>query len=211
MLTIVKGKSIVGIPRGPNVQVIGRIKLSEICNIDQSPLLFKYLKGRTYTKRGDRTVWIKEGKSGHDKRQCTLQIVVFTDGIMRYKPLLIFKGKPRKGDARRKAEYKKHHPGVAVIFNKKAWANTSNLLNQVKNQYSIASVYPLRDKEPRFLALDSFLPHKNKGKKKKKGPESEAARLKRITEEKLQQELRDAFAKLKATLSLIPGGCTGYV
>jgi hypothetical protein len=61
------------------------------------------------------------------------------------------------------------------------------------------------------LALDSFSPHKNKGKKQKKGPESEAAKLSRLAEEKLQQELRDTFAKLNVTLSLIPGGCTGYV
>jgi len=27
----------------------------------------------------------------------------------------------------------------------------------------------------------------------------------------LQQQLRDAFAKLHVTLSLIPRGCTGYV
>ena len=72
MLTIIEGKSIVGIPRGPDVPVVGRIKLSEICNMDQSPLPFEYLKGRTYAKKGDRTVRIKEGKSGHDKRQCTL-------------------------------------------------------------------------------------------------------------------------------------------
>jgi hypothetical protein len=129
MLTIIEGKSVTGIPRGPEVPVVGRIKLSEICNMDQSPLPFEYLKGRTYAKRGDRTVRIKEGKNGHDKRQCTLQIAVFADGVLRCKPLLIFKGKPGKGDSRRKAEYQKYHPGVVVIFNEKAWANTSNLLD----------------------------------------------------------------------------------
>jgi hypothetical protein len=123
MLTIIKGRSIVGIPRGPNVPIVGRIKLSEICNTDQSPLPFEHLKGRTYAKKGDRTVRLKEGKSGHDRRQCTLQIAVFADGVMRRKPLLIFKGK-QKGDNRRKIEQKEYHPGVVVIFNEKAWANT---------------------------------------------------------------------------------------
>lgn len=209
MLTIVEGKSIIGIPRGPDVPVAGRIKLSEICNMDQSPLPFEYLKGRTYAKRGDQTVRIKEGKSGHDKRQCTLQIAIFADGVLRCKPLLMFKGKPN-GDNRRKAERKRYHPGVVVIFNEKAWANTSNLLDWVKNQYSMASAYPLRDNEPRFLALDTFAPHINKGKKAK-AKESPKEMAKRLAEEKLQQELREAFAKLKVTLSLIPGGCTGYV
>jgi len=41
-MVVVKGKLIVGIPRGPNVLVISRIKLSEICNMDQSLILFEY-------------------------------------------------------------------------------------------------------------------------------------------------------------------------
>ena len=208
-MAIIEGKSIVGIPRGPEVPVIGRIKLSEICNMDQSPLPFEYLKGRTYAKKGDKTVRIQEGKSGYDRRQCTLQIAVFTDGVPRCKPLLMFKGKP-KGDNRRKAEQKKYHPGVIIIFNEKAQANTSNLLDWVKNQYSTVSAYPLRDNEPRFLTLDSFAPHKNKGKKSKE-KESLKEKEKRLLEEKLQQELRDTFTKLNVTLSLIPSGCTGYV
>jgi hypothetical protein len=40
----------------------------------------------------------------------------------------MFKGKP-KGDNHRKTEQKKYYLGVVVIFNKKAWANTSNLLD----------------------------------------------------------------------------------
>jgi hypothetical protein len=34
---------------------------------------------------------------------------------------------------------------------------------------------------------------------------------KRLAEKKLQQELREAFIKLKVTLSFILGGYTGYV
>jgi hypothetical protein len=71
-------------------------------------------------------------------------------------------------------------------------------------------VYPLRDNEPRFLALDAFKPHINKGRKVK-DKESDKEKAKRLKEERLQQELRDELAKLKVTLSLIPGGCTGYV
>ncbi len=120
MLVVIEGKSIISIPRSPEVLVVGRIKLLEICNMDQSPLLFEFLKGRTYTRKGDRTVRLKEGKSGHDKRQCTLQIAVFADRVLRCKPLLMFKGKPGKGDARRRAEYKKYHLSIVVIFNEKA-------------------------------------------------------------------------------------------
>ena len=121
----------------------------------------------------------------------------------------MFKGKPNR-DNRRKAERRQYHPGVVVIFNEKAWANTSNLLDWVKYQYSTASVYPLRDNEPWFLALDLFVLHKNKGKKAQ-DKESPREKERRLLEEKLQQELRDAFKNLNVTLSLILRGCTGYV
>jgi len=65
---VVREDSVIGIPRDPNISIISRIKLLEIANIDQSPLLFEFLKGRIYVKRGEKTVRLKEGKSGHDKR-----------------------------------------------------------------------------------------------------------------------------------------------
>ena len=69
---VVREDSVIGIPRDPNISIISRIKLLEIANIDQSPLLFEFLKGRIYIKRGEKTVRFKEGKSRHDKRQYTL-------------------------------------------------------------------------------------------------------------------------------------------
>jgi hypothetical protein len=97
----------------------------------------------------------------------------------------MFKGKPKSKDYRRCTKEKRYNPGVIVIFNKKAYANTSNLIDWVKNQYSMASVYPLRDNKPRFLALDAFVPHKNKGAKVKQN-ELNTARVKREKEERLQ-------------------------
>jgi hypothetical protein len=38
----------------------------------------------------------------------------------------MFKGK-EKGDSRRRTEEKKYHPSVTVIFNEKAYANSTNL------------------------------------------------------------------------------------
>ena len=51
-MVMIKGKSIVGIPRDLNIPIIGRIKLSKIYNINQSPILFEYLKGYIYAKKG---------------------------------------------------------------------------------------------------------------------------------------------------------------
>jgi hypothetical protein len=155
-------------------------------------------------------VLLKGTRSGWEKRMCTIQLCVFADGVLRCKPLLMFKGSNSKKDSSRRAKYKKYDPRVVVIFNKKAYANTRNLIEWVKTQYSTALAYPLRDNKPRFLSLDAFAPHKNKGKKSKE-KESEKEKEKRIKEEVLQQELRDTFKKLNVTPLIIPGGCTAYL
>ena len=46
---------------------VGRYKLAGICNIDQTPLPFEYLSGRTYAIKGEKTIWAKATKSGWDK------------------------------------------------------------------------------------------------------------------------------------------------
>ena len=45
------------------------IKLSQIANMDQTPLPFSFTNGETCTDIGDKTVWIRGGASGMDKRQ----------------------------------------------------------------------------------------------------------------------------------------------
>jgi hypothetical protein len=208
--SIIKKDSDCGIPRGCNVPVVGRFKLSEIANMDQSPLAFELLRGRTYAKKGERTFRLKGQKSGWEKRQCTLQIVVFADRVARCEPLLMYRGIPTTKDKRRSAEYTKYHPGVVVIFNKKAYANTSNLITWVKGQYSGATAFPLFDRELRLLTFDAFAPHKNKGRKNP-AKESTVAKQKREAEEAEQQRLRDELARLNVTTSIISRGCTGYV
>jgi hypothetical protein len=129
MLAIRKGSLIIDIPRGPNVPIIGRIKLSEIYNIDQSPLLFKFLKGRTYAKKGEKTIRLKGGKSRHNKHIYTLQIAIFTNGVPCYKPLLMFKEILKSKDHRRHIKAQRYNPSVIVIFNKNIYANTFNLID----------------------------------------------------------------------------------
>ena len=68
-------------------------ELSEIANMDQTPIAFEFLNGKTYDTTGVRTVFVKQTGSGWDRRQATLQILVHADGIQRCKPLLIFHGK----------------------------------------------------------------------------------------------------------------------
>lgn len=78
------GSSFQGLPRGPTVPVVGRFKLSEIANMDQTPLAFDFMGSRTYESKGEKTVFQKESRSGWDKRQCTLQVTVFADGKLYY-------------------------------------------------------------------------------------------------------------------------------
>src|SRR4051812_13121143 len=92
----------------------------------------------------------------------------------------------------------------------KAYANTANLTWWIKQMYSSATAYPLSNQEPRFLSLNAFAPHKNKGWKNP-SKESPKAREKRLVEEEAQKKLCMELEKLNVTISIIPGSCTGYV
>ena len=100
--------------------------------MDQTPISFEFLDHRTYESKGSKTVWVKTARSGWDKRQATLQIVLHADGVLRCRPLLIFHGKgDYKGkpvDRRLLAEYKQYDSRVVVAFNTKAYANTDSML-----------------------------------------------------------------------------------
>ncbi|KAF7880496.1 uncharacterized protein EAF02_007342 [Botrytis sinoallii] len=79
---------------------IGRFLLSNITNMDQTPLAFEFGSSeRTYDHTGNNTVLLKGGKGGWDKRQATLQILVSADGVPRCKPLLMFKGAEGAGSS----------------------------------------------------------------------------------------------------------------
>ena len=174
-----------GLPRSIDTPLVGRFKLSEIANMDQTPIGFEFLSGRTYDFKGAKTVWVKEQRSGWDRRQATLQVCVFADGNKRCQPLLIYYGDP-VGDSRRRAEEKLYDKRVCVAFNKTAWADSQNLQDWVRKQYAIASEYFTHENEPRFLCLDAFAPQ-------------------------MTDQLRSEFKKLNCTTSYIPGGCTGFV
>jgi hypothetical protein len=46
--------------------------LSEITNMDQTPICFEFLGSKTYETKGSNTVWVKTAQSGWDKRQATI-------------------------------------------------------------------------------------------------------------------------------------------
>jgi hypothetical protein len=87
--------------------------------MDQTPTAFEFLSGCIYDFKGNKTIWIKEQRSGWDRRQATLQVCVYANGIQRCRPLLIFYGDPL-GDSRCYIEEKLYDKGVVVAFNKTA-------------------------------------------------------------------------------------------
>jgi hypothetical protein len=162
--------------------------------MDQTPLSFKFLDRKTYNTKGAKTIWVKTARSGWDKRQATLQIVLHADGVNRCKPLLIFKAKGdrfgRPVDGGIKAESKTYNKRVKVVFNEKAYSNMNVMLEWIKTMYSQSTAVPFyyRDPihEPRLLSLDVF-----KGQ--------------------LNDEVIAAFKQINCTCSFIPGGTTGYI
>ena len=73
---------------------IGRYRLANICNMDQTPLPFEHVEGQTYSKVGEKTIWTQSSStSGWGKCQGTIQLTVFADGVPRIKPLGSFEGK----------------------------------------------------------------------------------------------------------------------
>jgi hypothetical protein len=55
-MSVILPTSICGITRGSEVKTVRRFTLSEICDMDQSPLPFEMFKGKTYNKIGANTV-----------------------------------------------------------------------------------------------------------------------------------------------------------
>ena len=71
---------------------VGRYELSNICNLDETPIPYEFLDGKTYNPIGEKTIWAKESKSGWGKRQASLVLCIFGDGIPRIPPMIIFHG-----------------------------------------------------------------------------------------------------------------------
>jgi hypothetical protein len=179
---------------------VGRFLLSNILNMDQTPLPWEYLEGRTYEFKGKRTVWVRSKKSGWGKRQATIQLTIFADGVARVKPLIIFRGAETSNRTARSKEEKRYDPRVVVKFNAKAYANTRkfyNLLEQRKllplTHHSEIILFwlqemllPVLGSRPTLLVMDLLRSHKT-------GP------------------VREVLKQHDIALSMVPGGCTGLV
>lgn len=171
--------------KNDQLQVVGRYSLRSICNMDETPLPFEYLDGQTYADKGSHTVQVKTTRSGWDKRQATLVLAIFADGVMRIKPLILFKGEEilRKIHHinNRAIEMARYDPRVIVQWNPNAYANESVLITWILEQ-----LVPALPEGPRLLALDVAKFHKT-------------------------DAVLDTLRAHDILASMIPAGCTGLV
>ena len=58
-------------------------------------LLFHF-DGETYSDTGDKTVRVRGASSGLEKRQCTVQVTLFANGVPQVKPMVIFHEKGKR-------------------------------------------------------------------------------------------------------------------
>lgn len=130
---------------------VGRYELSNICNLDETPLPFEYLEGKTYDLVGEKTVWVKESRSGWDKRQASLVLCVFADGVPRVPPMIIFRGTGK----RLGRERERYHPGVLVEYNPTAYMN-----DKLFERYITTHLIPALGGRPTLFALDLMGSHK---------------------------------------------------
>ena len=111
----------------------GTFSVADIANMDQTPLPFVMNDGKTYNQTGSKENWCASGSSGLEKRQCTVQLTIFADGVSRARPLVIFRGK----DLRIKAEEKlKWDKRVKVLFQKNAWCDEKMMKKWTANEWA---------------------------------------------------------------------------
>lgn len=105
---------------GDQVGSLGQWTPRTIANMDHVPLPFTFSDGPTYADTGERSVWVRGGASGLEKRQCTAQLTIFADGEPRVKPLLIFRGMGKQITLAEKVHYDRR---VSIVFQPKAWCD----------------------------------------------------------------------------------------
>jgi hypothetical protein len=127
--------------------------------MDETPIPFEYSEGKTYNKRGEKTVTVHIARSGWDKRQVTLILYIFADGIPRIKPKLIFHGTPtEEGGVIWERESHLYSAKVTVHYNESAY-NNKELMNSWITEELIPILKPTQQDEV-LLALDAAAFHK---------------------------------------------------
>ena len=152
-----------------------------IANMDQTPLPFTFTDGSTYSDRGERSVWVRSGSSGLDKRQCTVQLTIFGDGGTLVKPLVIFRGKGKRISMHERIRYDRR---VMVVFQENAWADENVTKQWIRQCWKPVAI---QNNAPKLLVMDVH-----------------RAQTTKAVQDMLKQECN-------TDVIYVPGGCTGLV
>lgn len=124
----------------------------------------EYLSGRTNAMKGDKTVWAKATKSGWDKRQTTIMLTAFADGVPGIPALIIYHGTEDlvMQETYYSEERKHYDPRVVVWFNKKGYAKEEVIVKWILT-YLILPALNNNDRQiPQGpITVDGILPFHN--------------------------------------------------
>ena len=107
--------------------------------MDQTPLPLVLDDNRTYDTVGAKEIWVRSGQSGLDKRQCTVKLTVFGNGVCRLRPTLIFRGKCLRISKEEKSNWGKR---IKVLFQEKAWCDQTIMKCWINEEWEICFLIP---------------------------------------------------------------------
>ena len=113
----------------------------DIANMEQTPLPYVLDDGKTYDMVGAMEVWSQSGQSGLDKRQATVQLTVFADGVARVRPTLIFRGTGKRIPVEEKKQY---DIIVRVMYQKNAWCDEAVMKDWIQTEWANPFTNPIQ-------------------------------------------------------------------
>ena len=151
--------------------------------MDQTPLPFVLNDEKTYDKKGVKEVWAQSGQSGLDKRQATVQLTVFADGVDRVRPTAIFRGKVLRITAKEKQSYDRR---VKVMYQEKAWCEEI-LEEWISTEWANPFKNPIGQNSDRKILIDD------------------------VHRAQQTNSVKELSKKHKTSLVNVPPGCTSRV
>lgn len=119
----------------------GKYEDCDTANMDQTPLPFVLDDGKSYDSTGAKEVWCSNASSGLDKRQCTVQLTIFADGVWRVRPTIIFRGQGKRISPNKKRSWDSR---VNAMFQPKAWCDENLMKVWVEGEWGNMFTNPPR-------------------------------------------------------------------
>ena len=95
-------------------------------------------------------IWAQKGQSGLDKRQATVQLTVFADGVDRVRPTVIFRGKGLRVSAKDKQGYDRR---VKIMYQEKTWCDQEIMKEWISTEWGNSFKNPVDQKSDRKILI----------------------------------------------------------